>query len=486
MRTAFRSTSGRAQTTGPRVEQLETRQLLSTVVVPLGIGAPDARPIIEYMDADATRAKILLNLGLGQVTFTGDNLTTTTDHRKILVGGDNIVIDGITISQSTDRSRLSIITRGGDGDINAGAVNVAGDLKSFTAATTRFTGNMTFGGIDDIFIVKSVRDSNMSFGNGAGGVLNKFTVKRRVVDSSLNSLASIGQFSVKKWIADVSSVTMTVNAPRIDKLTVTDDFDPDLFVTGGGKSLGRATVGGEVTSDRWQVSGEVTYTRAQRFNDNFIYAVSGHVGKIETDESTGGRFALGSLGTFNVKGDLLHARFALTTPFLSDSYNLKKLSVKGTIDDLQLNSDGSVDTISAAAILNSSFFIGTDFDNPNLVAGTLPDPTTSGDLFASPAVLRSLKVGAKSDPSFVNAYVAVYTTRTVQLGNEVTVNAATPLFGIVTQSLASLKGRTSDNVPISVKRLPLLGNYFSQTRDRGMDTKNLIVFLTPQVIDEGD
>jgi hypothetical protein len=242
-----------------------------------------------------------------------------------------------------------------------------------------------------------------------------------------------------------------------------------------------------VTSDRWQIAGDVGQIVADSFSFNTIITATGNVRLVLARQSTSIRLGVGSVDRFIVNGDLNNARVSLFDDFSSTTWNASKFMVRGAMTDTSLFSDGSIGGILAGAIRGSRIFAGVDFDNPAVdeaaANGTMPDPDTAGDVFASPAIIKSITVtGAAGAPSFADSLVLAYRINRMLLGNSVQVEDGGEEFGALTHSAGLVAGRTSESVPFLVNDIPLLGSFFTQNGARGRDTKNLVVFITPHVV----
>jgi hypothetical protein len=454
--------------TGARVEPLEPRRLFDATVT---IGnSPGAKREVLFTEPDGSLVRLSLNRGTAQILIEGTIVTTQSDALRTILGGPDLRVGSIDVQVSDDRSILTGTARGGDGNFSAGTVNIPGVINVINAPKMGIRDSISIGGVIRLVSIHNLRSANMTV--GAQSTKPIIIRMNSAWDSTFDSDAPVRLFDAKKFYQKDELTPVRIAIPRADMIRIREDLDADIQIPG---FLGTAYIGDDVLGGTWVVNGGIRSITADSFSSTATI-ISPRVDRIVTRESTSGIFQLGSLGSFSIGGALEDARISLFDPYTPFGWNLGSLTARGEIDNLQLFSDGNLGSIFAGrGMVDSSVFAGLDFSSPNVMPGAFP----TGDVFVSPTMIRSIRLGG--DPSFFNSYITSYYVGTMNLGSNVLVTPGGDEFGALVREVRTVSGRTTQRVPF-IARIPLLGDFFTQTVDKGRDTQNLVVTITPQLL----
>ena len=312
-----------------RLEQLEDRNLLAA--------AP-----ITFVDGDGTTVKISLS-GNGAMVLNGADLAIT--------GAD----------QGT---KLTISNKGGDGRTTLGSITVSGAIKSISAKTTDFTG--------DISILGSVRtlelgdflagnEHQLTVGGTANASAANFTFGR-VVDLSIDSNTPIGSLTVTDW--DDTNGDDLIETPELKKVKSKEDFAPSGIIISdeeGEGYLGKMTVE-NLLGGTWYVDGDSagidTGSTAPTFKMNVLGKMSGL--KVDTDFS--GILAAYNIGSVDISGNVVNALILAGADLGTD------MELGGSGDEADLFFSGDFSKLSVKGGITTSTF-GAGLDPFNGVIG---------------------------------------------------------------------------------------------------------------------
>ena len=141
-----------------------------------------------------------------------------------------------------------------------------GSLGSLLAVTTNLTGNVTVSGAMAKLTLADATGGLLTFGQAVSGAGKVAIVLGSATDLSIESDMPISSLSATQWVS--SDLTAEhINAPQLDKLTVTGartpalagDFQADLVIglTGAAGSLGTVRVAGSLGLGNWTVAGSL-------------------------------------------------------------------------------------------------------------------------------------------------------------------------------------------------------------------------------------
>jgi hypothetical protein len=216
-----------------------------------------ANKSVVYPDTNGQQVTVALSKGLADVYYDGDG-TESAAKGVVTITGTHLTISNIAASQTTVASALTLKTKHNAGLITLGGVTDAGTLGSITGTSTNLVGvtgspTIVVGGVRSINL-KSITSSEIQAGNA--GVTAVSLVTGAVTDSFFTSTGTVSSLKAASWtntIADLA--TEAITAPVIKSLNVTGEFDPNLDLTGTGKDLPGAKVGGSANKGLWNIAG---------------------------------------------------------------------------------------------------------------------------------------------------------------------------------------------------------------------------------------
>ena len=132
-----------------------------------------------------------------------------------------------------------------------------------------------------------------------------------------------------------------------------------------------------------------------------------------------------------VGGNLSDSTLTLTSPTAGKSVDLATLSVAGAITNTKVDSEGSIGTVSASTMVNSSVFAGVG----TLASGKVL-PTTDAE-FSSADSIGAVKLKkVAGTPSFIDSDIAAHSIGSLSLGVVQLSNGGQP-FGVAAGKIGS-------------------------------------------------
>ncbi len=284
----------------------------------------------EFTDESGDRVTVsLAGPGTGEVCLPADG------H------GDAI---GIVLFGTTDRSSLTILTKGAGARTAVGDILVDGSLRSLMARTTDLLGDLEVTGSLGSLMLGDVADQHTirigpSDSPRAGismtfGLVEDLTINSRVPIRSLRAIAWLDNDAAPDVIDAPSVGSLTINGQRGNARRgipdVPGDFQADLLLSGEGdprQTLTNARIAGSLTGAAWDITGDVgtvsvsgeadgwtldvhSDVRSLRLGDvtNATVTVDGALGTLSALRWAGGGMTAKTLRSLNVAGRRGNAR----------------------------------------------------------------------------------------------------------------------------------------------------------------------------------
>jgi hypothetical protein len=211
---------------------------------------------VNYLDADGTKVKVVLRSGQGLLHFTGIGMTQTTTSAGITVSGSSLKLDTVTLSNtSAALSSLTFTTTGGHFPGTAVGAITGTPLSSLAASTVTLDGDGISIPTGAITAVKlSDLDNGADITMGAAAKAVSLTYGAIGGDSLISVTGAIQSLTAVRWDSG------TLTADSLAGLTVAGGFGASVVLSGAGKAaqaLGKATIGGQITSTDWDINGKV-------------------------------------------------------------------------------------------------------------------------------------------------------------------------------------------------------------------------------------
>ena len=337
---------------------------------------------VIYTDPSGATATISVKSGTGAVVFLGDVTTIDTKKGVEVTGAADASISSITVDPSSSSATLTVKA---NSVIAVDNITVNGSANSISGKNVSLGGDLTVsGGLAKLELLEVADQHVIDIGAGADSLAVKFG---DVTDLTLNSLTPLKSLSVESW-QDTDATADVITAPSLSKLSVRGDFAAGLSLTG---ALGSAKISGSITGGAWNIS---------------------------------------SAKSISVSGDYSNASLTLTQALQAGVNVLSKLSVKGAMDTVTVNSIGNLGKLSIARLIDSNIFAGVD----SSVTGLPDDPAD----FTSAASIAGVKLNGKTAATWMaNSNIAASELGKVSFGWAQTDNSDTD-FGIACQKFNSI------------------------------------------------
>ena len=144
--------------------------------------------------------------------------------------------------------------------------------------------------------------------------------------------------------------------------------------------------------------------------------------------------------SLTVRGDVSGSSIDLTAPTTGKATDVGKLTVTGAISSSFINSTGSLGSVSAAALAQSSLYAGVTPANNASLPASLAEFTTQ-------STIASVKIGA-----LTGSDISAFAIGKAAFGLVHLANGGVP-FGIAATSIASLSGKTDASTKFNLKKL---------------------------------
>jgi RHS repeat-associated protein len=278
-------------------------------------------------------------------------------------------------------------------------------------------------------------------------------------DATVTVDGTLGRAVAKSWTSGA------IVARALPLLMTRGDFGVDLTLTGAANplanTLSRAVIGGSLIGGNWQVAGAAGLVIAKSASSSWSADLTGDsatlAGLMLTDRTATSSPSVSaqSIRTVNVLGSLSDAHFTLRQPVDARRQALGMLSVGGWMDASRITSVGTIGSVRAGGMRDSTVFAGVQnmrdeqgiggigdgvWDLPQVadlaapIAGPLP-----GSMLR--AGITSLRVGGMRENgsfvrSFINSNIAAGSLGRISLGYAQFDNTEVP-FGLTTGTPAT-------------------------------------------------
>jgi len=357
-----------------------------------------------------------------QVMVRGDNLTQSQKGNDFIVNGTNFSIDSIDLTNTNDRSALTILGAPGV-TLPIEDITSVGVIKSITAKPVNLTGNLSLGGVRDLTFL-SFTGGHATI--GAGLPTQSFRADS-ITNSRLSFGSSLGLFQSGPIVHSHGSSSIT--APSISRFLVKGDVDTDLtlsatlrrnidlgLITGQANGTWAVGVGGKISADSFGSDWNATFNRLDSIQSRGAFN-----GLLQSPYIGQARF-----------GSADGASFFFTRPLSTSSQpNVNSFKVTGGFSNSFIRSDGNLGSLSFGSFTGSSVMAGL---NPIAPTFTLPN---IADL-QSNATIRSLNLTNPSG-SFSNSYLAAFRLGSTNLGTVFPQSTNGNPFGITSYKIDRLR-----------------------------------------------
>ncbi len=271
------------------------------------LSATSGVKVVVLTDADGTVTTLKL-AGPGSMSLDLSGATDQTISRgKAMVTGP-VAIDGITLTDTTGRSKVVISARGGDGRVSLGDVSAPSGLAAIGARNIDLAGDITIGGLVRAMTFGSVTGSTIT-----AGAIGALTVVGAMDGSTVNATDTTPAATTLRALTVRGETTSSTVNTTGRVLKVTSYGMSDTNVLAG--SVGAFTVVGNMVGSNITTSLAVERVQSLKaltvrgLMSNSVVSTQGHIAKIVTFGMTDSAIYAGRVGTeqFPDEGpDLVH------------------------------------------------------------------------------------------------------------------------------------------------------------------------------------
>ena len=253
--------------------------------------------------------------------------------------------------------------------------------------------------------------------------LSSITATATTAASSLSIATSGGAHSLTFGSITTGGAFNSINAPSTN-LTGT------VSMPGGARQVSlQSANNGSITVGAGQ---PVRLALGQSNNETISSAAP--IAALQVRLDLGAAVTAPSIRMLSVGGSLHDSTFMLTAPFAPGAFDLVALSAARGMVDVTVRSSGSINSIAAMDIIDSTIYAGI---GPLAPGQQLP--AAASDLVA-PATIRAVRVGRKTNlPSFSNSVIAAGVEGNLDLGTIQMANGGRA-FGPAAHSISVLLG----------------------------------------------
>jgi hypothetical protein len=349
----------------------------------------------------------------------------------ILTGGgtghvtDSGGVVNLTLDNTTARSNLSIVARGGEDRLTTvGNITINGPINVISASTVNLTGNLTINGDARTILLRDITGpSAITIGGTTPVVLRA----ANVANATINSTAPIRSLLVTSWV-DNDATADVITAPYITALVSRGEFAAGLSLSGVGAAgditLRSAVITGDLSATDWSITGNATsiVTRGS-IGADWTARISGSLRVLNVLGSFAGDVVANSINTLAVRGDVSAASVVTL-----DTLNV--ISLRGNVDHstfqtgVYVGADGSlgggddgfeggvIRVISVTGnVTASTFAAGVDLAN---------------GVYGTGGRISAIAVRGEADAD--SRFVAEILPRAVRIGNALVLPASDPRF----------------------------------------------------------
>jgi hypothetical protein len=349
----------------------------ATVSVNVGVTIGNAAgndKSLTFTSAGAVITTLSLNKGSAIVCFTNTGTLSVNKKGQATVTGGSLQISSLTLSNTTAASTLSISARG-LGALDIGGITDASPIKTISAPRAVLSGTVNLKGVTTLQVLEAI---GANINNGTGMPAGFSIIAGTVDDTTLISSVPIKSLHATSWTSVNGS--SSIQAPSINSLVTTGNFQAKLTTTGGSTSLNTVHIGGQVGVGVWTVNG----------NARSLYA---------------GSTATGWAG-LNVSGNLAAMTIATgNLPSNITAGSINALRVAGTIT-ADITTTGNLLLLQAGQLVDSIVDVGTTASSVSAA--------TSGNI--GTATLGTLHLTGRAANTFSNSSVIADKMNSVTTG----------------------------------------------------------------------
>ncbi|MCP4713286.1 MAG: hypothetical protein GY869_32045, partial [Planctomycetes bacterium] len=248
---------------------------------------------------------------------------------------------------------------------------------------------------------------------------------------TIDSDTPIKSLTFGNWIDD-DIFQDELEADWIGKITSKGNFPADIntFDASQKYSLGPVKAG-NITGGTWNVNGQGGKIAVNSITGDWTATYTGNLAGLAAKQDVTGDLTANTIKSVAVKGNFTDGSITLTQSADPTLVALSKLTVTGTMDNVDVLAQSGIGNVSAGRILDSNIFAGVNNSVTQL-------PTAAGD-FDAVAAIKSIKLKGISGSAiwFDNANIAASVLGKVAVGFAQTDNSSVE-FGVAAQQFKQL------------------------------------------------
>jgi len=398
----------------------------------LGGGHPSA---VMYLDDDGTAAKVSVTGATAVVRFAGAGLTLGGSAKAPAVNG-RAAVASVILSGTTPSGSLLFSGKGGNGLVQVGTIFSDGPMAKVAAKIVDLLGQGIV--VSGNATIASLQVHNVSNGariampgtNAAKGLTIIADLIDQGTDIALGS--GLASLTASQWNSGtlcapwVGGINIKGRKAQVNVAQLPGDCGASLNLTGTdakGLSLSKFAATGAVTGGHWTLAGPAgalsMASTAHAWTAAFG-SLSGGWMDVKSIAATGGDLSgsvtANSVGTVSAKGSISSLVLDLKRGPDARLQALGKLSAGNWIDACRVLSTGTIGSITAGGLRNSTIFAGVATIRDLQGSGDAPDgvldlPEVTDLAAALPATnllagIRSLTLkGMKTNGVFIDSFI---------------------------------------------------------------------------------
>ncbi|MDB5294534.1 MAG: hypothetical protein JWO31_517 [Phycisphaerales bacterium] len=313
------------------------------------LGGDTGNSAVTFTDADGTVGTLTLKgPGAASVRIGGTATTQAAAKGKLTVAGTGATLDLVTLTGTTAATTVTLSGKGGDKVVSLAGLSADGPLKSISAKGVALTGGLSTTGAVGAVTLGSATGATINLGGTTADAAGTLTVGA-MVDSDITTNAPMKAVKLASATSTNDDPEVIAAVGGLDALTVTGDLASDVVLSGD-HNLRSLKVGGTLTGD---------VTAHQLFAVSVKGAATG-----STVTATHDANEYATAAEANAKANQAIGSF----------------KVGGAMSGVSILSAGSVGSVSAGSMTDSTVFAGPTGTTLPLTLAALSSPATLGSL----------------------------------------------------------------------------------------------------------
>jgi cyclophilin family peptidyl-prolyl cis-trans isomerase len=325
---------------------------------------------LTFTQPDGAVGQLSVTGGTALVTFSNDQVTTSTSDGIVTASGTGTTISNVTITNT--RGQIASLKLTSSSAVTLGSVNDIGLVASITAPNASLSGASNLGSLNYLDIASAT---------GLSLVIGKhFANPTLLIGSATNSsvtASTVGLIKSKQWL-NTDAGSYFINASSIRQLDVSGTFADMLQLAGTGQDLAAANV--TAASAAWQLAGSVLSANLSNPVSTFSLTAGGTIQNLNVTGTLSSTIEAPVINSLKVNGTASSAIIettASTSTASAVTQRIGTVKVTGLVTGTTILSGDLLGSVTAGTLTDSNIYAGAIFssDNSTVVA--------SGSTFSS-------------------------------------------------------------------------------------------------------